>query len=107
MSDVPLGDPARESDASRQAGTGKTLLLRLVRQLVEEQRNCWHCGERKLAESFLARYPDLLGDREALLDFLYYEIVLREEHGEAPRLEEYLARFPRLAGALRDQFEVH
>src|SRR5207253_709319 len=32
---------------------------------------------------------------------------LRQEAGEAPRLEEYLARFPRFAEQLRLLFQVH
>ena len=38
--------------------------------------------------------PELRADPEAVLDLIYNEIVLREEAGESPRLEEYLRRFP-------------
>src|SRR5262249_20426679 len=39
-----------------------------------------------------------------LLDLVYAEVVLRQKHGERPQLEEYLARFPDHAEALRRQF---
>ena len=42
-----------------------------------------------------------------MLDLIYGEVVLREEDGESPELEEYLRRFPQYAGELRAQFEVH
>ena len=42
-----------------------------------------------------------------LLDLIYNEVVLREQAGESPALEEYLARFPDHTEALRAQFEVH
>jgi serine/threonine protein kinase/tetratricopeptide (TPR) repeat protein len=41
------------------------------------------------------------------LDLIYSEVVLREEDGQSPGLEEYLRRFPQYAGELRAQFEVH
>jgi serine/threonine protein kinase len=38
---------------------------------------------------------------------VYNEILLREERGETPRLEEYLQRFPQFAAQLKPLFEVH
>src|SRR5262249_1452374 len=46
------------------------------------------------------------GQPDGIVDLLYNEYLLREKAGETPRLEDYLARFPQLAGPLRDQFEV-
>ena len=57
-------------------------------------------------ETYLAQQPALQADAEAILDLIYNEIVLREEAGESPRLEEYLRRFPELAPQLELQFEV-
>jgi WD40 repeat protein/tetratricopeptide (TPR) repeat protein len=79
----------------------------LVPRLQDEQRAHWRRGERIPVEVLLERYPAVRADPDALLDLLYNEILIREECGEAPRLEEYLARFPELTQALRDQFEVH
>jgi serine/threonine protein kinase/tetratricopeptide (TPR) repeat protein len=75
--------------------------------LQDEQRRRWEDGERVLVETYVQRHPALHSDAEQLLDLVYHEVLLREEYGEVPRLEEYLERFPHLAGPLRQQFEVH
>ena len=58
-------------------------------------------------ESYLERQPALGDDSEGLLDLIYNEVVLREEAGDEPQLEEYLGRFPRFRDELRLQFQVH
>jgi serine/threonine protein kinase len=72
--------------------------------LLEEQRDRWQRGERVLVEAYLTRESEL--PAEAVLDLITNEVLLRQEAGEAPRLDEYLQRFPHLAEALRVQFEV-
>jgi serine/threonine-protein kinase len=72
-----------------------------------DQRRRWQQGERILVESYLEQQPTLQADPEGLLDLIYNEMVLREEHGDSPRLEEYLQRFPQFATQLRLQFQVH
>jgi tRNA A-37 threonylcarbamoyl transferase component Bud32/tetratricopeptide (TPR) repeat protein len=46
-------------------------------------------------------------DPAELLDLIYNEVILREEIGESPLLDEYVKRFPAQEEALRTQFEVH
>jgi WD40 repeat protein len=58
-------------------------------------------------EVYLAEHPVLRAEAEGLMDLAYNEILLREQAGETPELEDYLARFPPLARQLRDQFEAH
>src|SRR5262245_34812843 len=70
------------------------------------QRECWQRGARLSVEDLLAQHPHLAGDENAVLDLIYGERVLREETGEEPALDEYLARFPRFAAGLRVMFEV-
>ncbi len=48
------------------------------------------CPSRPFSEEFP---PPTLDDDE-LLDLIYNEVVLREEDGESPELDEYLRRFP-------------
>lgn len=74
-----------------------------------EQRRRWQGGERVLIESFLEgeRERGLEPDREAFLDLVYNELVLREEAGEIPQCDEYIARFPRYAAELQQLFQVH
>jgi WD40 repeat protein/serine/threonine protein kinase len=76
-------------------------------QVRAEQCQRWHAGDRVYAEDLLARYPTLQGDPAWVLEFLYREVLLREEVGEAPQPEEYSRRFPHLASQLRPLFEVH
>jgi WD40 repeat protein/predicted Ser/Thr protein kinase len=76
-------------------------------RLLDDQRRRWARGERVFIEDYAKESPDVFGDPDALLDLLYHEMVVREEFGEAPALEEYVQRFPQLAGPIRDQFEVH
>jgi tetratricopeptide (TPR) repeat protein len=80
---------------------------RSVTLLLLDQHERWQRGERVLVEAYLERDLQLRSDTEVILDLVYHEIVLREERGETPRLEEYLARFPRLSDQLRLHFEVH
>ena len=79
----------------------------LAERLQDDQSLRWRAGERPLVESYLAAHPELGDDGAGLLDLLNHEVLLREERGEAPRLTEYLGRFPHLAAPLRDLFEVH
>jgi serine/threonine protein kinase/WD40 repeat protein len=74
--------------------------------LLDEQRRRWEQGEPVLAETYLEQHPALCADKDALLDLIYNEILLREKNGERPNLQEYEQRFPSLAGELRLQFEV-
>jgi hypothetical protein len=76
-------------------------------RLLVHQCRSWQRGEPLPVEAFLGRHPGLASDPEALLDLIYNEVVLRELAGDAPRLAEYLRRFPHLAEQLRRQFEVH
>ena len=57
-------------------------------------------------ESYLAQQPAVRADAQAILDLIYNEILLREEMGESPRVDEYLGRFPDLADELKLQFDV-
>jgi hypothetical protein len=76
-----------------------------VASLRAEQVQRWQRGDRAPVEAFL-RQGAALTDEEALV-LIYGEVLLREEHGETPRLEEYLERFPAYSGPLRRQFAVH
>src|SRR5262249_14904012 len=74
--------------------------------LLAEQRERWRRGERLPVEIYLQRPPGQPFADEQLLDLIYNEILLREEDGTRPQLDEYLGRFPQVASQLRLQFEV-
>ena len=72
-----------------------------------DQFKRWQHGQRVLAEAYLEHFPELRADEEAALDLIYSEVVLREERGEQPQLEEYVRRFPQQQERLTRQFELH
>lgn len=47
-------------------------------------RRRWAAGERPPVEDYLRRFPARASNPEAVLDLIYTEVVLREEHGERP-----------------------
>jgi uncharacterized DUF497 family protein len=75
--------------------------------LLAEQSRCWRGSQAFRVEDLLARHISLADDREALLQLVYHEVLLRERRGERPSIEEYVGRFPNLADALREQFAIH
>jgi tetratricopeptide (TPR) repeat protein/tRNA A-37 threonylcarbamoyl transferase component Bud32 len=85
----------------------ETTVDRTILDLVlKHQCQTWRRGEPVPVETYLAQQPALMGDAQAILDLIYHEIVLREEEGERPQLEEYQHRFPDLAPELEIQFEL-
>src|SRR5262249_12901082 len=88
---TPPGEPA-----------AATVLALMIDQGPRAQR-----GAPLRVETYLEKHPGLRDDREGLLDLIYNEIILREGRGESPALPEYQARFPDVAAALGDLFEVH
>jgi hypothetical protein len=77
------------------------------RLLQADQARRWQGGQPALVEAYLEQYPFLRADPEAVLQLINNEVVLREGVGDAPRLEDYLLRFPHLDAQLRDLFAVH
>jgi len=75
--------------------------------LMADQRERWARGDRVLVETYLEQHPALQTDAEAVLDLIYNEIFLREGLGDRPERDEYLRRFPHLAGPIAMQFDVH
>jgi eukaryotic-like serine/threonine-protein kinase len=82
-------------------------LAELIGELRTEQRFRWTEGDRVPVEGLFERDPRLLVDTERALELVYGEILLREELGESPQLEEYARRFPAFADRLSILFEVH
>jgi serine/threonine protein kinase len=74
--------------------------------LLDRQKSAWLAGSRPRIEELLTG-SSLNADRQIVLDLLYNEIVLREEIGERPAVDEYVQHYPDLAEQLRLQFEVH
>lgn len=79
----------------------------MVARLRADQRRRWTGGERVLAETYRDRLPTLGANREAFLELVISEWLLREELGETPLLDEYVRRFPEFEHELRRQLEMH
>jgi serine/threonine-protein kinase len=80
---------------------------RLVERMRATQVQSWQRGERIRVEELITAEPDLLISADGLLDLIYGELLLREEAGEHPTADEFVARFPSLANEIRRQFAIH
>jgi serine/threonine-protein kinase len=80
---------------------GLALALRL------EQARRWRNQDHAPAEAYLARHPELGANPEYALEVVYGELLLREEQGETPPVEEFLQRFPQFAGQVQQLFDLH
>jgi hypothetical protein len=78
----------------------------LLDKVLDEQRDRWQKRDRVPVEEYLARYPALGEDAEALIDLVYQEVLLRRQLGESPSAQEYVSRFPTWSEALLRQFAV-
>src|SRR5262245_36863484 len=79
---------------------------RTIERILADERRRWREGRGRPVEECLAERRQLESDDEAVLALLYQEVVLRQEAGQSPHVDEYVARFPRLAEAIAAQFEV-
>src|SRR5215475_1680847 len=100
-----MSDSSPTEEAAAQESRGATL-FRTLDGILHDQAERWARGEVVRAETYLELAPWLRENREAAVDLIYNEILLREGQGETPGLEEYLQRFPDLAPQLKAQFAV-
>lgn len=73
--------------------------------ILDLQRELWLEGKGPCAAILLP--DDLKADLAALLDLVYHEIVIRDELGQSPSLDEYIQTYPELEEELRLHFDVH
>jgi serine/threonine protein kinase len=79
----------------------------LLERICIDQVRRWRAGQRVPAETYLAKYPAVQRDDEAIFELIYGEFLLREERGEPPSADELRWRFPRHAERLRRQVDLH
>jgi tetratricopeptide (TPR) repeat protein len=84
-----------------------TSVMELVQALCAEQRRRWQQGDRVSAGDYLEQHRTIREEAERAVELIYNEVLLREQAGETPRLEEYLRRYPQFADQLCRVFEVH
>ena len=95
----------RERD--RASAAAQRPLRRLASRLLDEQRARWERGDEAPAEEFLRQHPELQADPEALVDRIYQEVLLQQEHGRVLGLSDCVRRFPQCEALLKAQFAVH
>jgi tetratricopeptide (TPR) repeat protein/tRNA A-37 threonylcarbamoyl transferase component Bud32 len=78
----------------------------LLDSLLDRQRKSWLDGQGATIEALLGE-SGIEPSNDALLDLVYNEIVVREELGERPTLDDYVQRFPHLREDLELHFEIH
>ncbi len=93
----PLGLPQRAE--------GETVAAWRAR-LLEDQATRWHDGQPLHVEDYLGHLPELAGERDAILDLIAHERLLRREGGEHPTANEYALRSPDLADDIRAHFAL-
>src|SRR5262249_40867031 len=89
------------------ASAGDLTVMQVAAVLRADQQAHWQAGDRVPAEAYLESHPIVQADIEGAVDLIYGEFLLRERLGEAPRLQEFLERFPACAGRLRQQVDFH
>ncbi len=78
----------------------------LLDTILDEQSERWKEGDHPAVEDYLARYPGLLDDTDAVIDLIYQELLLRRQLGESPGAEEYVRRFPAWSEPIIRQFAM-
>src|SRR5580692_11334423 len=94
---MKLDGPASEGDRD------PTETLDVV---LPKQRQLWEKGDRIRVEELLEQFPALRQHKEAVLDLINHEIVLRGEFETPAAREEYFQRFPDYRADLELLFEV-
>ncbi|MBL8812764.1 MAG: serine/threonine protein kinase [Planctomycetaceae bacterium] len=89
------------TESSRGTSSGDQLNIALQRQSSE-----WSQGRRVLPEDLTLEISDENTRRDALLELIHNEVILREEIGELPTLAEYQSRYPELAEELQIQWSL-
>jgi WD40 repeat protein/serine/threonine protein kinase len=95
------------TEASVTASSGALSQTEVAGLIRADQRKRWKDGDQVSAETYINNFPSLKGNEPALLDLVYNEVLLREENGEKPEVDEYIQRFPHLEAQLRRQFALH
>jgi len=90
----PFGLPRRAEGETVSAWTARLLV---------DQATRWRAGQPLRVEDYLAHLPGLRAERDAILDLIAHEQLLRRERGERPTADEYALRFPGLAQDIQDQ----
>ena len=88
------------------AWAGQITPEQLSQILCVDQRERWLRGERPDTEYYLDLFRSSQSRSEYAVDILYNEFLVRREIGEAPAVDEYRRRFPKLVEQLQVQLSL-
>lgn len=77
--------------------------MEMIEALQADQRQQWEKGTRPSIQDYLAKYPILRADIDSLSRLICNEILLRQQFGESPRLDDYIAQFPQCSALIHHQ----
>lgn len=78
----------------------------LADRLIQEMRQAWESGNRRVTEDYLTEHPALAQHPGAAAELIYEEVSLRRAHGLRGGSSEVLRRFPHWAVQLRVFLEL-
>jgi tetratricopeptide (TPR) repeat protein len=78
-----------------------------VQRACNELSRRLRAGLPSVAEDIFEVEPAIWLDADAALELIYTEFVVREQLGQRPQADDWLARFPRWRAELAQVFEVH
>ncbi|MBL8813531.1 MAG: protein kinase [Planctomycetaceae bacterium] len=107
-----------QHEANSTAGTGPERLNESIHSLsvslndrietlAGQLRSKWQAGKRVPVETLGPLFDLVAQHEEQLLDLIYHEILLREEFGETPKLDDFVQRFPKHTERLQRLFAIH
>ena len=77
-----------------------------IERLAVGLRRAWSDGTCLQIED-LPGFSAVAGQADAVLDLVYHEVLVRQQHGQRPVVEEFVLRFPDYEPQLRRLFLVH
>lgn len=78
-----------------------------INRALQELENRVKRGATESSEQIAADFPDVLADKEAMLELVYTEHVLLQEQGREIPVEQWIQRFPQWRDDLEELFQVH
>ncbi len=79
----------------------------LTQLLLIDQSYRWSRRETITAAQYMRRFPEVRANREATLDLLFAEYLLRDAEDEPLSVDEFIADYPHVSDEFRRQLDFH
>jgi eukaryotic-like serine/threonine-protein kinase len=89
------------------SGKGDPNLVHLVDMIKNSLQRRIGEGQRATAGEYLARFPYLHCREPLVMDLIYEEYCLREEHGERVAVDQFCDQYPALRDKVFRQLRYH